>query len=218
MYFFREAEPAKVATCDRFVFASTFEKLPLGETREHHAILPVAWRPSVESGSDIAVQATMPGAWVELPDAAMSAVDPYTSITIPKVVTTSDARLGPTVAHLVAHLKVPTILMANVGGPLWTPHWCDATKRGLEGPANMLRWLQRAASEATTAHRAWSLLPAEDARRRLFEGGPAHAEVAPKLPRFRWLRDALALYTHLRRLRKRRNLSAFKGFAGQRWR
>jgi len=184
LYFFREADPVKHASADRFVFATSHEKLPLGEAREHCAMLTEGWRPSTDTGKlEENIVAAIPGQFVPLPknQILLSLPGVAVSYASPQNLNLS---APATDAQLVTKVSLP---MAPASNGLWSGEWRDASQRGREGPARSLHWLRGAVSAATVKHNEWQSLLSAGAGERLAQGLAAHDTVAPKLPSVKWV-------------------------------
>jgi SNF2 family DNA or RNA helicase len=184
LYLFREVDPVKHASADRFVFAPSHEKLPLGEAREHHALLAEGWRPSTDKGRlEEDIMATIPGKFLALPPHQILLSMPPQSVSY-ACPENLDLVAPPTDAQLVTKVALP---MAPASNGLWSAQWRDAAQRGREGPARSLHWLRGAVSDATQKHNNWQPLPSAEAGNCLAKGFAGHDIVAPKLPSVKWV-------------------------------
>jgi len=184
LYFFREADPVKHALADRFVFATSHEKLPLGEAREHCAMLSEGWRPVTDAGKfKEDVVAAIPGFFLPLPKNQIL-------LSLPPVAVACSASQNletsapATDAQLITKVQLPIVPTYN---GLWSAGWRDAAQRGREGTARSLHWLRGAVSAAIMEHNEWQTLPSTDAGQRLARGFAADDTVAPKLPSLLWV-------------------------------
>jgi len=183
MFLFREPDPVGHAETDRFVIATTHEKVPLGTVREHLAVMEAGWRPLCEAGSVQAVRATVPGRWEKLRAAALSIPTESIQMSTPRSL---DHLALTTQAQWVAKLDLPAAA-CSAASILWGPDWHDVAKRGSESSARMLHWLRPAAAVATKQFLNWQSLPAEQVGKRLAEGEAAHDEIAPLFPSVQWV-------------------------------
>jgi len=183
LYLFREADPVKHASADRFVFANSHDKLPLGEAREHRALLTEGWRPATDAGRlAVNVVASIPGQFETLQKNQIL-------LSLPVNVRYASPQnldlAGPaTDAQLLTKVALP---MAPACQGLWSTEWRDAAQRGREGPARSLHWLRGAVSAAILKHKDWQPLPSKEAAQSLAKGLAAHDVVAPKLPSVKWV-------------------------------
>lgn len=185
LYLFREADPVKHASADRFVFATNHEKLPLGEAREHRALLAEGWRPATDAGKiQENVTAAIPGLFLPLPknqQILLSLPGDAVTYACPQ---NFDTGAPATDAQLVAKVALP---MEPTFNGLWSDQWKDAAQRGREGPARSLYWLRGPVSAALEKHNEWQPLPSAKAGQSLAQGSAADVIVAPKMPSVKWV-------------------------------